>query len=119
MSTSHTALRDLGIQAVNSGGSTGSSWWSGRNDGSLLPSINPSTGEQIAGVYPCSTEDYQRIVKESLEAFRAWRMVPAPKRGEIVRLIGQACARRRINWARSSHWKSARSRRRAMVKCRR
>ena len=90
MSTTHTALRDLGIQAVNSGGSTGTGWWSGRNDGSLLPSINPATGEQIAGVYPCSSDDYQRIVKESIEAFRTWRMVPAPKRGEMVRLIGQA-----------------------------
>jgi len=91
MSTIHAAvLRDLGIQAVNSGGSTGSSWWSGRNDGSLISSINPSTGEQIAGVYPCSSDDYQRIVKESVEAFRTWRMVPAPKRGEIIRLIGQA-----------------------------
>jgi aldehyde dehydrogenase (NAD+) len=90
MSTIHTALRDLSIQAVNSGGSTGNAWWSGRNDGSLLPSINPATGEQIAGVYPCSSDDYQRIVKESIEAFRTWRMVPAPKRGEMVRLIGQA-----------------------------
>lgn len=90
MSTSHSALRDLGIQAVNSGGSTGTGWWSGRNDGMLLPSINPTTGEQIAGVYPCSLEDYQRIMKESLEAFQVWRMVPAPKRGEVVRLIGQA-----------------------------
>jgi len=90
MSTSHSALRDLGIQAVNSGGSTGNGWWSGRNDGTLLPSINPTTGEQIAGVYPCSLEDYQRIAKESVEAFRSWRMVPAPKRGEVVRLIGQA-----------------------------
>lgn len=90
MSTSHSALRDLGIQAVNSGGSTGNGWWSGRNDGTLLPSINPTTGEQIAGVYPCSSEDYQRIVKESVEAFRVWRMVPAPKRGDVVRLIGQA-----------------------------
>ncbi len=90
MSTSHSALRVLGIQAVNSGGSTGNGWWSGRNDGTLLPSINPTTGEQIAGVYPCSSEDYHRIVKESVEAFRAWRMVPAPKRGEVVRLIGQA-----------------------------
>lgn len=91
MSAIHTpVLRDLGIQAVNSGGSTGSGWWSGRNDGSLISSINPSTGEQIAGVYPCSPDDYQRIVKESVESFRAWRMVPAPKRGETVRLIGQA-----------------------------
>ncbi|MGE0643967.1 MAG: aldehyde dehydrogenase family protein [Nitrospira sp.] len=90
MSTNHIALRDLGIQAVNSGGSTGSHWWSGRNDGSLISSINPATGEQIAGVYPCSADDYQRVVKESVEAFRTWRMVPAPKRGELVRLIGQA-----------------------------
>lgn len=90
MSTNHSALRDLGIQAVNSGGSTGSHWWSGRNDGSLISSISPATGEQIAGVYPCSADDYQRIVKESVEAFRTWRMVPAPKRGELVRLISQA-----------------------------
>lgn len=91
MSTIHTAvLRDLGIQAVNSGGSTGHHWWSGRNDGSLISSINPATGESIAGVYPCSPDDYQRIVKESIDAFRTWRMVPAPKRGELVRLIGQA-----------------------------
>ena len=90
MSTTHAALRDLGIQAVNSGGSTGSGWWSGRNDGSLVSSINPSTGEQIAGVYSCSSEDYQRIVKDSLEAFRTWRLVPAPKRAELVRLIAQA-----------------------------
>lgn len=90
MNSIQTALRDLGIQAVNSGGSTGSGWWSGRNDGSLLPSINPSSGEQIAGIYPCSSDDYQRILKESVETFRAWRLVPAPKRGELVRLIGQA-----------------------------
>lgn len=90
MSTTHTALRDLGIQAVNSGGSTGHAWWSGRNDGSLVSSVNPSTGEQIAGVYSCSADDYQRIVKESSEAFRTWRVVPAPKRAELIRLIGQA-----------------------------
>lgn len=90
MSTFHAALRDLDLQAVNSGGSTGANWWSGRNDGTLISSINPATGEQIAGVYPCSTDDYHRIVKESAEAFRTWRMVPAPKRGELIRLIGQA-----------------------------
>lgn len=90
MNSIQTALRDLGIQAVNSGGSTGSGWWSGRNDGSLLQSINPSSGEQIAGIYPCSSDDYRRILKESVETFCAWRLVPAPKRGELVRLIGQA-----------------------------
>ncbi|MFN6952537.1 MAG: aldehyde dehydrogenase family protein, partial [Albidovulum sp.] len=48
---------------------------------------NPATGETLAGVSPCSPEDYERIIKDSMEAFRTWRMVPAPKRGEVVRLI--------------------------------
>lgn len=90
MSTIQAALKDLGIQAVNPGGSTGSGWWSSPSGGPLLQSLNPATGEMIAGIYPCSHEDYQHIVKESVEVFRAWRLVPAPKRGEMVRLIGQA-----------------------------
>ena len=90
MSTIHAALRDLGIQAVNPGGSIGSGWWSAHSTGPLLQSLNPATGETIAGVHPCSSDDYQHIVKQSGEAFERWRMVPAPKRGELVRLIGQA-----------------------------
>jgi aldehyde dehydrogenase (NAD+) len=90
MSAIQTALKDLGIQAVNSGGSTGATWWSGQGDRPILQSFNPATGETIAGVLPCSHEDYERILKESVKAFRAWRLVPAPKRGEVVRLIGQA-----------------------------
>ncbi|MCP9447338.1 MAG: aldehyde dehydrogenase family protein [Nitrospira sp.] len=90
MTTFQSALKDLGIQAVNSGGSTGAGWWSGQGDRPILQSINPATGETLAGVSPCSHEDYERILKDSVEAFRTWRMVPAPKRGEVVRLIGQA-----------------------------
>jgi aldehyde dehydrogenase (NAD+) len=90
MNTVHAALRDLGIQAVNPGGSTGSGWWSGHTGAPLLQSLNPATGEVIAGIHPCSSDDYQHIVKQSVEAFRTWRMVPAPRRGELVRLIGQA-----------------------------
>lgn len=90
MTTFQSALKDLGIQAVNSGGSTGASWWSSQGERPILQSINPATGETLAGVSPCSQEDYERILKDSIEAFRTWRMVPAPKRGEVVRLIGQA-----------------------------
>ncbi|MDR4469042.1 MAG: hypothetical protein MRJ68_12230 [Nitrospira sp.] len=61
MSTFHIALRDLGIQAVNSGGSTGSPGGPGRNDGTLVSSINPSTGEQIAESIPVPL----RIISES------------------------------------------------------
>ena len=90
MSTMQSALKDLGIQAVNSGGSTGPDWWSGQPTGPLLHSLNPATGEIIAGVRPCSSNDYQHIVRASVEAFHSWRLVPAPKRGELVRLIGHA-----------------------------
>lgn len=90
MSTVHAALKDLGIQAVNSGGSTGISWWSAHTTGPLLQSLNPASGEVIAGVHPSSSSDYERIAKQSHEVFKSWRMVPAPKRGELVRLIGQA-----------------------------
>ncbi|MDP3091676.1 MAG: aldehyde dehydrogenase family protein [Nitrospira sp.] len=90
MSTIKTALKELGIQAVNPGGSTGSGWWSGQSNRPLLPSIDPATGETISRVVPCSSDDYSSIAKNSVDVFKSWRMVPAPKRGELVRLIGQA-----------------------------
>ena len=90
MSTVQAALRGLGIQAVNSGGSTGKHWWSAHATGPMIQSINPATGEMIAAVRPCSPDDYEHIAKQSLEVFASWRMVPAPKRGEFVRLIAQA-----------------------------
>jgi len=90
MSPIHTALKDLGIQAVNPGGSNGIAWWTSHTDSPLLPSINPATGESIASVHPCSHKDYEHIIKQSNEVFMDWRMVPAPKRGELVRLIGNA-----------------------------
>jgi aldehyde dehydrogenase (NAD+) len=86
----HTAtLRALGIEEVNPGGSTGR-WWSSGEGGGLLPSVNPATGLVLASVRTCSPEDYRRIVQDASDAFAHWRMVPAPKRGEVVRLIGQA-----------------------------
>lgn len=90
MSTIQTALRDLGIQTVNSGGSTGSGWWAPGGTGPLLHSYNPATGDVLAEVHPCSAEDYDHLVTTAQHAFDRWRMVPAPKRGELVRLIGQA-----------------------------
>ncbi|ULA63518.1 MAG: Aldehyde dehydrogenase family 7 member A1 [Nitrospira sp.] len=90
MSAIQATLRQLAIQAVNPGGSTGSEWWSSQSSRSLLPSINPATGEVIAEIAPCISDDYTYIANESVDAFKSWRMVPAPKRGELVRLIGQA-----------------------------
>jgi aldehyde dehydrogenase (NAD+) len=81
-------LKGLGLSAVNSGGSTGTHWWASGENASLLESVNPSTGETIAKIHACSADDYEHIVRESVVAFQQWRLVPAPKRGEFVRLLG-------------------------------
>ncbi len=83
-------LQDLGIQHVNPGGSCGAHWWATNTDSGTLESINPATGESLAGVHLCSTREYEHLLQESQRAFREWRMVPAPTRGEVVRLIGEA-----------------------------
>lgn len=90
MSAVETVLDELGLHPVNPGGSTGPAWWSRHKSGPAMPSVNPATGEAIAGVHPCSAEEYDHIIKASQAAFARWRTVPAPKRGDIVRLIGQA-----------------------------
>ncbi len=83
-------LAQLEIEPVNPGGSDGSGWWSDTRDVGLLESINPATGAAIANVAPCSADDYAHIAQEAGSAFRRWRMVPAPRRGELVRRIGEA-----------------------------
>ena len=83
-------LKGLGLSAINAGGSTGTHWWASGKNTSLLESVNPATGEMIAQIRACSADDYEHIVRESIAAFQQWRLVPAPKRGELVRLIGAA-----------------------------
>ncbi len=83
-------LKELGIEPLNSGGSSGAGRWSRATDAGVLESINPSTGQVIARVNLCSAADYETIMQDATTAFQEWRMVPAPKRGELVRLIGQA-----------------------------
>ena len=58
--------------------------------GRLLESINPATGEVIAGVYQATEDDYERVVKEAEAAFIDFRKVPAPVRGQLVREMGDA-----------------------------
>lgn len=80
------ALKMLGIQKLNPGVSTGTDHWKGK--GVLLESQSPVDSTLIGSVNMGSAEDYHRIVDRSQEAFLSWRNMPAPKRGEIVRQIG-------------------------------
>ncbi|CAF4638366.1 unnamed protein product, partial [Rotaria socialis] len=77
-------LNQLGLEEENLGVFDGK-WFA---NGQVIDSINPSTNEPIARVRQGSIEDYQRIVESSSKAFQYWSNVPAPKRGDIVRQIG-------------------------------
>lgn len=80
-------LKKLGIKEKNFGSSTGTKWNETTEQGELKI-YSPATGEFIASVYQASDADYEKTIKSAEEAFKYWRTVPAPKRGEIVRQIG-------------------------------
>lgn len=80
-------LRKLGIEKNNYGASTGRRWYLSKT-GDLMAVSSPADGKVIAFVRQTSKEEYETVVREAVEAFSHWRLVPAPKRGEIVRQIG-------------------------------
>src|SRR5690348_8770519 len=83
-------LSSLGLSQDNAGTWTSTGGWRKSPGGKVIESINPATGGTIAKVH-CATEaDYEQLIKDSEVAFKAWREVPAPKRGEAVRLMGEA-----------------------------
>jgi len=81
-------LRRLGIGEVNSGVFAGH--WIAEPGGGELVSENPATGEPIARVLTASRQDYERTVEAAQTAFRAWRSVPPPVRGDVIRRLGLA-----------------------------
>lgn len=80
-------LKELGIKEKNFGASTGIEW-NNTTDQGELKIVSPVDGKHIACVYLASEDDYDKIVAKGVEAFKQWKVVPAPKRGEIVRQIG-------------------------------
>ena len=79
------ALKELGLKEINNGSSTGSDCFS---SGELLESYSPVDG-RLVGKVRCSTKkDYEKVMSAATSAFKNWRTVPAPKRGEMVRQFG-------------------------------
>lgn len=74
------------IGKENSGASTGTKTL--KTQGNKIDSFSPVDGELIASVNAATPEDYETVIKTAEAAFKEWRMVPAPKRGEVVRQIG-------------------------------
>ncbi|MFB3907156.1 MAG: aldehyde dehydrogenase family protein [Candidatus Eisenbacteria bacterium] len=79
-------LRSLGIGEVNSGVSDGQ--WFDNPSGGELTSVSPIDGKPIARVLQASEAEYELVLQSAVAAFETWKMIPAPKRGEIVREIG-------------------------------
>jgi aldehyde dehydrogenase (NAD+) len=78
-------LTSLEIQPLNPGACADA--WIEHPSGGELASTNPADGSTIARVALAGADDYDRVVRDSAAAFASWRLVPAPKRGEIVREI--------------------------------
>ena len=83
-------LKSLKLSNKNSATYSGKTGWCQTATNGVIDSINPATKRAIASVYACSANDYQTVIRESMECQQAWRMVPAPKRGEVIREIGNA-----------------------------
>ncbi|MDQ7996127.1 MAG: aldehyde dehydrogenase family protein [Luteibacter sp.] len=83
-------LAALDLNATESGTYLGRGEWAATTDAGTITPVNPATGEPIATVQATSAKDYEAIVQRAQEAFAIWRTTPAPRRGEAVRLCGEA-----------------------------
>jgi aldehyde dehydrogenase (NAD+) len=83
-------LEKLGLEDVNSGACSGPNQWHHDPKGRELVSYNPTTGEPLAKVVQATPQTYEQVIAGAHEAFLTWRRLPAPKRGEIVRDVGEA-----------------------------
>jgi aldehyde dehydrogenase (NAD+) len=79
------ALQALGIKEVNDGTSTGSNSFS---SGEIIESYSPVDGQLIGKVKTTTAADYEKVMQSATEAFKTFRAMPAPQRGEIVRQFG-------------------------------
>ena len=79
------ALKALGIKEINDGTSTGSNCFS---SGEIIESYSPVDGQLIGKVKTTTAADYEKVMQSATAAFKSFRAMPAPQRGEIVRQFG-------------------------------
>jgi len=89
MSIIQETLAALGLEDVNPGTCSGPTGWSADPEAALVTSVNPSTGGVLARIRAAGPADYERVLASAVEAAAAWRRVPAPRRGEAVRQLGE------------------------------
>ena len=81
-------LQQLQLQKKNEGSSTGTVWQTSK--GEIIVSSSPVDNQEIGTVISTDKEAYEKIIKTAQTAFLEWRNWPAPKRGEVVRQMGDA-----------------------------
>lgn len=110
-------LKELGIHAHNAGSSTGKNWFDNPNQ--TIESYSPVNGKKIAGISVTTKENYDQIIEKANQAWLVWRTWPAPKRGDIVRQVGEALREKNMPWEAWSVMKWEKVCRKGWVKCRR
>lgn len=80
-------FEQLGLKLRNEGASTGSVWL--QSGGEVIRTISPIDARELLEVQWGTEKEYEKVIETAQEAFKVWKSIPAPKRGEIVRQIGQ------------------------------
>ena len=82
----NSIFKELNLSKNNFGTSSGKDWI--KTSGTLRDIFSPVDGNLISSVFETDEKNYKKIISLSRKAFNKWRKIPAPKRGEIVRQIG-------------------------------
>src|SRR2546423_3308404 len=97
-----SALQKLQISANPSGVGVGARWLAAR--GEALKVRSPIDGRVLANVQSASNADVAAVIDQASEAFKQWRLVPAPRRGEFVRRLGEKLRQRKADLAALVSW---------------
>ena len=98
------ALEHLGLTGQLAGAAAGRRWLDAR--GPALPVRSPIDGRTLATVRSATPAEVRRVIDAAAQAFKTWRTVPAPRRGEFVRRIGQKLRERKADLARLVTWEA-------------
>jgi aldehyde dehydrogenase (NAD+) len=90
-------LINLGLENVNPGAWAAGAGWLVDAASPRIDSVNPATGQVIASVHGATAEQYERVIVSAREIAAKWRLVPAPKRGEAVRLVADELRRHKAD----------------------
>ena len=80
-------LSSFGIEQMNNGASTGSSWI--KTQGEIIDVYSPVDGALMASVKSAEEADYEKVIAKASEAYKVWRQKPAPLRGEVIRQLAE------------------------------